>query len=194
MKSALFLDRDGVVNIDRDFVHRIEDFEFQPGIFDLVRTARELGLIPIVVTNQSGIGRGLFSEEQFFILNDWMRSCFEVEGADVAQVYHCPYHPDFPNAAFERFKEWRKPLPGMFHQAAADFGVDLEASFMIGDRITDALAARAAGVQEIALMVRTGEALDKIAFPVEQVRDLADAGLWLRQKMSADRKRSHVAL
>jgi D-glycero-D-manno-heptose 1,7-bisphosphate phosphatase len=137
-RRALFLDRDGVVNEDLGYVHRIADFHFRPGIFELCRAARGLDMALVVVTNQSGIGRGYYSEADFAALTEWMRARFAAEGAPLDRVEHCP------DVAPSRR---RKPGPGMILDAAAALGLDLGGSVMVGDRRTDMAAAEAAGVQ-----------------------------------------------
>lgn len=142
---ALFLDRDGVINIDAGYTYKIETFHFVDGIFDLCRTAHALGYLLIVATNQSGIGRGYYTEADFQNLTAWMRDQFAAKGAPLAAVYHCPYHPD-GIGEYRRLSDWRKPAPGMLLQAAADFSLDLAASLLIGDSEHDIEAARAAGL------------------------------------------------
>lgn len=136
--KALFLDRDGVVNVDGGYVHRSEDFLLVPGILDLCRKAREKGYLVIVVTNQSGIGRGMFTEEDFTRLTEHMKGAFSAAGAEVTDVFHCPSvddgHPD------------RKPNPGLFLKAAAAYGLDMAACISVGDRERDIQAAFVAGV------------------------------------------------
>lgn len=136
--KALFLDRDGVVNVDGGYVHRREDFQLVPGILDLCRKAREKGYLVIVVTNQSGIGRGMFTEEDFTRLTEHMKGAFSAAGAEIAGVFHCPSvddgHPD------------RKPNPGLFLKAAAAYGLDMAACVSVGDRERDIQAALSAGV------------------------------------------------
>ncbi|MDX9741454.1 MAG: D-glycero-beta-D-manno-heptose 1,7-bisphosphate 7-phosphatase [Gammaproteobacteria bacterium] len=145
-KRALFLDRDGVINVEKDYVHRIEDFEFVDGIFELCREARGRGYELVVVTNQSGIGRGYYSEADFQALTAWMQDRFAGEGATIAAVYHCPYHPAAGVGEYRKDSFDRKPKPGMLLRAAEDLGLDLSASLMVGDRISDMQAASAAGV------------------------------------------------
>jgi D-glycero-D-manno-heptose 1,7-bisphosphate phosphatase len=173
---ALFLDRDGVVNEDLDFVHRVEDFRFIDGVFDLVRTARRvLGGPVVVVTNQSGIGRGLYTEAQFRLLTDWMLARFEAEGAPVDRVYHCPHHPEHGIGDYRRDHPWRKPNPGMLLQAADDLGIDLPASAMVGDRMSDIRAAAAAGVRTRILVSRRPPAeADGVCLAASSVREAAD--------------------
>lgn len=144
---ALFIDRDGVINIDHGYVHRIDQFEFIPGIFELARfVTGELGWPIIVATNQAGIGRGYFDEAAFETLTQWMCERFRQEGAPLARVYHCPYHAQHGVGAYKIDHPWRKPRPGMFLQAASDFGIILTDSVLIGDQMSDIEAAAAAGI------------------------------------------------
>ncbi len=154
LRPALFLDRDGIINVDRGYVHRSDQFEFVPGIFALARyAANDLRWPLVVVTNQAGIGRGLFDEAAYQALTRWMCERFAAEGAPIAKVYHCPYHPEFGMGAYRQDHPWRKPKPGMLLQAAADLHLDLARSAIIGDKTSDIEAAAAAG---IALRIRVG--------------------------------------
>ena len=146
-RRALFLDRDGVINVDHGYVHRVDQFEFVPGIFDLVRFwATELERPVVVATNQSGIGRGYFDERTYADLTQWMCERFAAEHAPIARVYHCPYHPEHGIGDYRRDHPWRKPNPGMFLQAASDLDLDLAQSALVGDRMSDIAAAVAAGI------------------------------------------------
>lgn len=147
MKPALFLDRDGVINHDFGYVHQQSNFKFITGIFELVRTANELGLLCIIVTNQAGIGRGYYTENDFLNLTEWMLAEFEKNGARVDAVYHCPFHPTEGLGNYKKFSLDRKPGPGMLLRAALDFDINLSASTMIGDKLSDMQAARSAGVK-----------------------------------------------
>lgn len=168
-RPALFLDRDGVVNEDRGYVHRIEEFEFLPGIFALCRfAARRLGWPIIIVTNQSGIGRGYYGEAEFLALDEYMRARFAAEGAPIARTYFCPYHAEHGLGEYRQDHPWRKPLPGMILQAAEDFDLDLAASVMIGDSLKDVLAGNAAGVGHN-ILVSSAEAPGPRAAPAHVV-------------------------
>jgi len=145
-RRAAFLDRDGVVNLDRDYVHRREDFVFVPGALEGARELHRRGFMLIVITNQSGIGRGLYTEAQFHELTDWMRSEFAIAGAPLEGVYYCPHHPIEANGAYRMHCECRKPAPGMLLDAAREHRIALGQSVLFGDRETDLEAARAAGV------------------------------------------------
>ena len=144
---ALFLDRDGVINVDHGYVHRPEQFEFTAGIFELVRFAvHDLAWPVVVTTNQAGIGRGIFDEATFQSLTDWMCDRFRREQAPITRVYHCPYHPIHGLGGYRLDHAWRKPKPGMILQAAADLNLDLPRSILIGDKISDIEAGTTAGI------------------------------------------------
>jgi D-glycero-D-manno-heptose 1,7-bisphosphate phosphatase len=144
--KAAFLDRDGVINRDRDYVYKTEDFEFLDGVFEACRRLETLGYRIIIVTNQSGIGRGYFSEADFNRLTDWMVRRFLEEGVTITGTYFCPDHPVHGVGVYKRDSGHRKPGPKMILDAANDHGLDLQASFIAGDKASDILAGRAAGV------------------------------------------------
>lgn len=144
--KALFLDRDGVVNVDHGYVHTKEDFHFIDGIFSLAATALREGFLIVIVTNQAGIGRGYYTEAQFHELMNWVKDEFRRHGAAVHAVYFCPCHPAHGIGRYKKESPFRKPAPGMLLQAAADHNIDLKASLMVGDALTDMEAGRAAGV------------------------------------------------
>lgn len=136
MQKALFLDRDGTVNVEKNYLWRPEEFELLPGILDLVRAARERGYAVVVCTNQSGIARGYYTEADYRRLTDHMLGIFEAAGCPLQGVYHCP--------ALSGPR--RKPAPGMFLQAEEELGLDMPASLSLGDKVRDAEAGHAAGV------------------------------------------------
>jgi len=145
-QPALFLDRDGVVNVDCGYVHRKEDIIFIDGIFALARTAHEAGYLVVIVTNQAGIGRGYYDEAQFHDLMAWMREEFRKHGATLDAVYFCPDHPEHGIGKYKRSSEMRKPGPGMLLLAAREHKIDLHSSIMIGDACHDMEAGAAAGI------------------------------------------------
>ena len=152
---ALFLDRDGVVNVEVGYLHRIEDVQFVPGIFSLCRTAMRLGYRLVVVTNQAGIARGFYTEADFEALMTWMRSALRAEGVELDGVYHCPYHPEHGVGEYRREHEDRKPGTGMLRRAAREFGISLADSVMVGDRCSDIAAANSAGLKQAFLVSGT---------------------------------------
>ncbi len=146
MRRALFLDRDGVINVDHGYVHHKSNFQFIDGIFDLMTEATRRGYYLFVVTNQSGIARGLYTERDFHELTDWMCNQFSYRGVHIKKVYFSPYHPSEGIGEYRKDDCSRKPKPGMIIQAKADFGIDLSKSILIGDKDTDIQAGLAAGV------------------------------------------------
>jgi D-glycero-D-manno-heptose 1,7-bisphosphate phosphatase len=144
--KALFLDRDGVINVEQGYVHRRDEFRFQKGIFELCRAAQGLGYLLVVVTNQAGIARGYYTESEFLALTEWMVRRFAEEGVHIARVYHCPYHPVHGVGRYRHDSPDRKPKPGMLYRAQRDLNVDLTASVLVGDKLSDIAAAGAAGV------------------------------------------------
>lgn len=144
--KALFLDRDGVINIDHGYTHKIEDFTFTDGIFDLCKKAQRLGYIIIVITNQAGIGRGYYTEEQFHILTNWMEGQFKNRGIAITKTYFCPYHPTAGIGKYKFDSPDRKPNPGMILKACQQHSIDPGKSILIGDNISDIQAASSANI------------------------------------------------
>ncbi|AKR43376.1 D-glycero-beta-D-manno-heptose 1,7-bisphosphate 7-phosphatase [Methylophilus sp. TWE2] len=151
MNKALFLDRDGVINIDKGYVHKPEDCEFVDGIFELVKRANDLNYKVIIVTNQAGIARGYYTEDQFKSFSEWMQQKFQERNSKIDHIYYCPHHPESGLGKYLARCECRKPRPGMFMQAKIDFNLEMESSLMIGDNITDLQAAKSASVGELYL-------------------------------------------
>lgn len=145
-RQAAFLDRDGVINRDRAYVSRWEDFEFVPGAVDAMRRLKQAGYALVVVTNQSGIARGYYSEAQYQALTAAMQQALLDAGAAVDAVYHCPHHPKGKVAELAIDCDCRKPAPGMILRAAKELNLSLADSILVGDKPSDIEAARAAGV------------------------------------------------
>jgi len=143
---ALFLDRDGVINVNHGYVHQPQNFEFIDGIFDFARAAHAQHYKLVVITNQAGIARGFYSEQQFHELTVWMCEQFVSQGAPISRVYFSPYHPSEGLGAYKKDDFSRKPHPGMILQAQQEFNLDLECSVLIGDKASDIQAGIAAGV------------------------------------------------
>ena len=175
MRAALFLDRDGVINVEKDYVHRIEDVEFVDGIFTLCKAAKNAGLVIVVVTNQAGIGRGYYTETQFRTLMDWMKDRFVERGVALDAVYQCPFHPEHGVGDYKADSFDRKPNPGMILRAQTDLDIDLAASCMIGDKASDIEAARAAGVGTAVLLGSCEYAIETDSRPDCVVQSLDEA-------------------
>lgn len=154
--AAIFLDRDGVINQDTGYISKRDDFIFIDGAIDAMKLLKEKGYQLVIVTNQSGIARGLFSEEDFIRLTEWMDWSLSDRGVDLDGLYFCPHHPTEGNGEHTKQCDCRKPAPGMFRDAVDELGIDVTASYMVGDKVSDLKAAQAAGVAHLTL-VRTGK-------------------------------------
>ncbi|NMP17745.1 D-glycero-beta-D-manno-heptose 1,7-bisphosphate 7-phosphatase [Thalassotalea sp. Y01] len=152
MNKALFLDRDGIINVDHGYVYKAADFEFVDGIFTLCQKANEKGYDIFVITNQSGIARGLYSEQDFFELSRWMSERFAEHDVIIKDVYFCPHHPVKGNAPYKKQCQCRKPEPGMILKAAQQHNIDLQNSIFIGDKTSDMVAAQRAGIESRVLV------------------------------------------
>lgn len=158
MNKALFLDRDGVINIEKDYLYKVEDFEFIDGIIDLCLYYQNLGYLIIVVTNQSGISRNYYSENDFEILTTWMVEKFLKNSINISKVYHCSHHPSISGEC-----NCRKPNPGMLLDAQKEFSIDMEHSIIIGDKERDIEAGLNAGLLETYLFDETKTVKDSKA-------------------------------
>jgi D-glycero-D-manno-heptose 1,7-bisphosphate phosphatase len=183
---AVFLDRDGTINVDKHFVHRIDQWEWIPGAVEAIRGFNQLGFRVIVVSNQAGIARGYYTEEDVRRLHEHVRRVLEEMGARVDAFYFCPHHPDLGPAC-----PCRKPLPGLLLQAQRECGLDLSRSFMIGDKVIDVLAGRAAGANP--LLVETGYGRDqKAQAPAGTVvvPDLPAALEWIQGRIAREGRKA----
>lgn len=154
-RKAAFIDRDGVLNEERAFVHRIEDFAFLPGAVEALRLLKSAGYLLVVITNQSGIARGLYSESDYLALTGHMREQLASAGVTLDAIEYCPHLPDARVARYRVECECRKPKPGMLTRAIRALDIEVGASFLVGDRLSDMEAGRAAGIGRC-FLVRTG--------------------------------------
>lgn len=148
-RRAVFLDRDGTLNVEVNYLHRIEDLVLVPGATEAIRTLNQAGYLVLVVTNQAGIARGYYDETALHRLHDHLAEVLAASGARLDGIYFCPHHPDFGNPC-----DCRKPAPGMLLRAAAEHNLDLQQCWLVGDSAGDIGAGRAAGCRT--LLVRTG--------------------------------------
>lgn len=155
LKAAVFLDRDGTIIEDTDYLVHADQARLIPGAAAAVRRLNDLGTPVVIVTNQSAVARGMASETDVAAVNDRLRSLLAAAGAHIDGIYYCPHHPDIGEAPYRRACDCRKPLPGLLQRAARELGLDLAASAMIGDNLRDLEAGDAAGCAML-ILVRTG--------------------------------------
>lgn len=184
MKPAVFLDRDGTINVEREYLHKVEDFAFIDGAPQAIRRLREAGFLVIVVTNQSGVARGFFGLREVATLHRHLQRELARFGTQVDAFYICPHHPKEGVGEFSGECDCRKGKPGLLLQAAREHDIDLVRSYMVGDKIADVEAGRAAGCQ--ALLVLTGHGTTEVenlaAGTAEIVADLTAAVDWIFTK------------
>lgn len=153
--KAVFLDRDGTINIDKNYMYKIEEFEFIENVVEALKILYDLGYKLIVVTNQAGIGRGYYTEDDLEKLNNYMTEKLQDAGIKIEKCYFCPHHAEHGIGKYKTECECRKPKPGMILEGIKEFNIDAENSYMVGDKMSDAEAGINAGVKPV--IVRTGK-------------------------------------
>ncbi|KIH75776.1 D-alpha,beta-D-heptose 1,7-bisphosphate phosphatase [Geoalkalibacter ferrihydriticus] len=157
LRRAVFLDRDGTINVEKDYLFRPEDFEFIPGAPEAIARLKQAGFLVIVVTNQSGVARGYFSVDEVRALHDFLQKELAPFGAAVDAFYLCPHHPEQGVGSYKSDCDCRKGRPGMLLRAAAEHAIDLRRSFMVGDKVADVEAGRRAGCRSLLVLTGYGE-------------------------------------
>lgn len=183
LRRAVFLDRDGTINEEKNYLHRPEDFVFIPGVPEAIRRLNEAGFLVVVVTNQSGVARGYFELSDVEALHDHASRQLAKQGARIDAFFICPHHPEAGRGAFRRHCDCRKGEPGLLLEAAKELNIDLERSFMVGDKPADMEAGRRAGC--ISLLVLTGygaEASGKLDASIGQFPSLVEAVNFILQQ------------
>ncbi|MEA3465362.1 MAG: D-glycero-beta-D-manno-heptose 1,7-bisphosphate 7-phosphatase [Thermodesulfobacteriota bacterium] len=176
MQKAVFLDRDGTINVERDYLFRCEEFEFIPGVPQAIKQLNDAGFLVVVVTNQSGVARGYYSEGDVERLHEFVQLQLADYGAHVDAFYYCPHHPDKGNDPYLKQCRCRKGQPGMLLDAAREFDIDLPHSFMVGDKLADVEAGFAAGCVPLLVLTGHGEVeKDKVTVQTHICEDLPAA-------------------
>jgi D-glycero-D-manno-heptose 1,7-bisphosphate phosphatase len=181
LSSAVFIDRDGVINEDRGYVHRIKDFIFLPGAISGMKIFQDLDYKIVIVTNQAGIARGMYTENDFKVLTAHMNQELAANHVMVSGVYYCPHHPNGVIEKWTSVCNCRKPRPGMFIKAAEDLGLQLGTSILLGDKLSDIDAGINAGVP-LNILIRSNDLTE--AEPCSKAtvvcRDLQTAAHWVK--------------
>lgn len=162
IRPAAFLDRDGVLNVDRGYTFRPEDLKMIPTAAAAVRLLNDAGFYVFVVSNQSGVARGFYTEAAVDLFNTHIQDNLKVEGAHIDAFYYCPHHPDGAIKGLAIQCRCRKPAPGMLEQAARDWPIDLSRSFLIGDKDVDMAAARAFHIRGVKFDAQAGSLVDLV--------------------------------
>lgn len=149
--KAIFLDRDGTINIDKGYLYKKEDFEFEKGSIEALKRFMKLNFILIIVTNQSGVGRGYYREKDIEILNEYLIDYLSKKGIEIKKIYYCPHHPEEGVGKYKKDCEFRKPNPGMLLKGIREFDIDISKSYMVGDKISDVMAGLKSGLKSVLL-------------------------------------------
>ena len=190
-RIGIFLDRDGTINVEVDYLTSPKDLHLIPGSADAVREANGLDAVVCVVTNQAGIARGLLSEERLAEIHAALREELAKHGAHIDAFYYCPHHPTLGEPPYRSDCDCRKPGPGMINAAVKEFGIDPKRSFVVGDRLLDVGLANAVGATSI--LVRTGYGSTELSRPIPEgvkidyvAKDLYDAIQFVKRMIQHD--------
>jgi len=193
--TGLFLDRDGTINVERGYSSDPDSIELIPGSAEAIRKANEAGLKVFIVTNQSGVARGFYREEDVVAMNKRLLDVLREAGARIDAVYYCPHHPDTGTPPYRIVCSCRKPKTGMLQQAGNEYGIDLASSFVVGDKCTDVQTGRNAGCKSVLVLTGYGAAeLErcKTTGPPDHVaEDLLGAWNYIRDILTQRARLSH---
>ena len=159
MEKYIFFDRDGTINVEKHYLHKIEDFEYENGVLEALEGLQKLGYKFIIVTNQAGIAKGYYTERDYLILEEFIEKDLLKKGIIIQKTYHCPHHPQ-GKIPYNVNCECRKPKTGMFIKAIEEFNIDIENSYMVGDRFTDLKPADELGIYPV--LIKTGYGEDQL--------------------------------
>ena len=196
MKVGLFLDRDGTINEEAEYLSDPRDVHLLPGAAQAIREANNLGLPVFIISNQSGVARGLFSEKDVKRVNMALLELLEKENASIDGIFYCPHHPDFGEPEYRKDCSCRKPKIGMLQQAGKKFKIDLKKSFVVGDKMTDVQTGNVAGARSILVLTGYGRKeqrlLEENDVHVDFVaEDLPEAMEFVHREMVTEQLHSH---
>jgi len=178
--KAAFLDRDGVINIDHGYVYKWENFDFCKGAIEGMRNLLSCDFKIIIITNQSGIARGIFNEKDYLMLTKRYVKQLEMHGIKITAIYHCPHHPSFSDFPYDKC-DCRKPNPGLFNKAIRKFNFSLEKSVAIGDKERDLEAAKRAGIKQ-RFMINDGDNLLSNNAEIYKHKSLLDCSIYIKKQ------------
>jgi D-glycero-D-manno-heptose 1,7-bisphosphate phosphatase len=187
-RKAVFLDRDGTINVEVQYLNKVEEFHFIPGVPYALKRLKDAGLLLVVVTNQSGIGRGIYDEAALQRVHDHMHEELASFGVEIDACYFCPHHPEHASGDYLKECSCRKPLPGMLQEAADALGIDLAASYMVGDKLIDVEVGINAGCTP--LMVLTGYGSSHVERLPEGIRSFPDLNFAADAILEMERERA----
>ena len=188
--GAIFLDRDGVINYDYGYVHKISEFKFIPNVLKTLQLLNELNMPMFIVTNQAGIARGFYDENDLFILHNYLLSIFEEKNIKIKEIFFCPHHENGKLPKYSYNCDCRKPKPGMILKAKEKYKLNLEQSFLIGDKFSDIQAGFNAGIKtNIIVNLKNEEKGNsyKIDFRYHKVNTLYNAYELIKKIISNDK-------
>ena len=171
MEKYIFLDRDGTINVEKHYLHKIEDFEYENGVLEALEGLQKLGYKFIIVTNQAGIAKGYYTERDYLILEEFIENDLREKGIIIQKTYHCPHHPQ-GKIPYNVNCDCRKPKTGMFLEAIEEFDIDIENSYMVGDRFTDLKPADELGIYPV--LIKTGYGTDQLNSLVESNENIEE--------------------
>lgn len=186
MKKIIFLDRDGTINVEKSYLHKWEDFEFEKNAIEGLIALKKLGYEFIIVTNQSGIGRGYYTEDDLNLLNNKMVEKLSEYGIDILECYYCPHHEEKGIGKYKVKCNCRKPNPGMLLKGIEKYNIDLNNSYMVGDKLSDLKAGEKVGIKSI--LVKTGYGInivDECKESYDIAEDLLDVANIIKIKKSS---------
>ena len=171
MEKYIFLDRDGTINVEKHYLHKLEDFEYENGVLEALEGLQKLGYKFIIVTNQAGIAKGYYTESDYLILEEFIENDLREKGIIIQKTYHCPHHPQ-GKIPYNVNCDCRKPKTGMFLEAIEEFDIDIENSYMVGDRFTDLKPADELGIYPV--LIKTGYGTDQLNSLVESNENIEE--------------------